>query len=94
MPWATGLELAWNCEVCSQPGKWNLCKLPKFFQIVSRGAYSLTDTLNFLVTDILALAPGLLTDSEVNRSHFSSLLLPHGASSVSLALSTIDFSVN
>lgn len=40
-------------------------------------ASSLTVILNFLVTDILALAPGLLTASEVNNSYFSLPLAPH-----------------
>lgn len=71
------------------PRKWHLPN-PKICRATERGVSSLKATLNFQVTDIHAHAPHLLTDSKVNTYHFSIFLFSPGASSLSLALSSLD----
>lgn len=75
------------------PRKWHLRKPLKVCGAVVRGASSLTPVLSFWVTDIQTLAPGLLSDSELNTSHLFLSLALLGAS-LSLAWSFLDSSVN
>lgn len=96
---APGLERVWDWEVWESPpcphfGRWHLCKLLNVCGPVGSGASSLILALSFQVTNIHALALGLLSDLEVNTSHMFLPPTPSGTSSLTLTLSSFDSSVN
>lgn len=96
---APGLERVWDWEVWESPpcphfGRWHLCKPLNVCGPVGSGASSLILALSFQVTNIHALALGLLSDLEVNTSHMFLPPTPSGTSSLTLTLSSFDSSVN